>query len=223
MLHGWQRILADRISDIFFEWLSGRESTWGEIYCSSGNSINILQTDSQQRCDYRNVVVVCFWNHRHSGSNLGRNDNESSVIADSDKDANESHQSRFSWLKLLIAVPGRIIVSCSDEQIRFKQWRGERGGWKGRTGQLSGWLFQCCVNSQASKVNRLRSLPSFPPSLSPFPFTPIHLFSQPQHATALLCDLWDRWSEKWKGRILWRKGGGTQSKLSLPWFWHLAV
>lgn len=176
MLHGWQRILADRISDIFFEWLSGRESTWGEIYCSSGNSINILQTDSQQRCDYRNVVVVCFWNHRHSGSNLGRNDNESSVIADSDKDANESHQSRFSWLKLLIAVPGRIIVSCSDEQIRFKQWRGERGGVK-REDWTAFWMafpMLCKLPSkQSQQAEESPFLPSIAVSISLHPHPPI--------------------------------------------------
>ena len=56
---------------------------------------------------------------------------KAAVIADSDKDTtdNESHQSRFSWLELLIVVPGRTAVSCSDEQRRAE--RGEEGGVRG--------------------------------------------------------------------------------------------
>lgn len=47
---------------------------------------------------------------------FGWAENESGVIADSDKDMtdNESHQSTFSWLKLLIVLPGRIAMSCVD-------------------------------------------------------------------------------------------------------------
>lgn len=57
-----------------------------------------------------------------------RTENESDTIADSDEDMTdyESRHSRFSWLRLLIAVLGKRAMSCSDEQMRFSNT--DRGG-----------------------------------------------------------------------------------------------
>lgn len=154
------------------------------IYCSSDGSneqpVSRLTASRGEKKCLEECGCGLLWKTTAVSFQFGRAENESGVIADSDKDMtdDESHQSRFSWLKLLIAVPGRIAMSCSDEQMGISNKGGE--DWTA----LQIFFPMLCKLLLASKVNKLRSvsLPSFHPCLhflSPPSAYPPRLKTQP--------------------------------------------
>lgn len=81
---------------------------------------------------------------------------------------NESRHSRFSWLRLLIAVLGKRAMSCSDEQRHFSN--ADKGGLQSFPDNFSNVVQTA---HQQEKSTDWEKSPHLPSILSPLPLTPI--------------------------------------------------